>query len=128
MFDPFDKITVLTAAGAYTIALHYDTDAAAPDYTDDGGLVYLGDARTISAQLGDAAHDVAALLHRHSAANDSLYHHEYRSAAAVARYLKLAYGVAGILEVTRRGDRYHAECWPSLTMKMSASSALMMMH
>lgn len=109
MFDPFDKIAVPTTAGTYTIALHYDIDAAVPDYTDDGGLVYLGDARTISAQLGDAAHDVAALLRRHSAANDSLYHHEYRSAAAVARYLKLAYGLAGILEVTRRGDRYHAE-------------------
>jgi hypothetical protein len=109
MYDPFDKITVTTPAGTYVIALHYDLDAAAPDYTDDGGLVYLGDARTISAQFGDASHDVAELLRRHTAANDSLYDHEYRSSAAIARYLRMTYGLAGVLHITRSGDRYHAE-------------------
>ena len=42
MFDPFDKIAVPTTAGTYVIALYYDIDAAAPDYSDDGGFVYLG--------------------------------------------------------------------------------------
>ena len=106
MFDPFDKIAVPTTAGTYVIALYYDIDAAAPDYSDDGGFVYLGTARTISAQLGDAAHDVAALLRQHTAANDSLNDHEYRSAAALCRYLWLTRGLTGILEVTRSGDRY----------------------
>lgn len=106
MFDPFDKIAVPTTAGTYVIALYYDIDAAAPDYSDDGGFVYLGTARTISAQLGDAAHDVAALLRQHTAANDSLNDHEYRSAAALCRYLWLTHGLTGILEVTRSGDRY----------------------
>ncbi len=106
MLHPFDKIAVETTAGTYEIALHYDIDAQVPDYTDDGGLVYLGDARTISAALGDAAHDVAALLRNHNATNDSLYEHQYRSAAAIARYLGLTLGLTGILEVTRCADRY----------------------
>ncbi|WP_241473984.1 hypothetical protein [Mycolicibacterium neoaurum] len=107
MLHPFDKIAVATAAGTYVIALHYDIDAQAPDYTDDGGLVYLGDARTISAELGDAAHDVARLLRQHSATNGDLDDHQYRSAAAIARYLRLTLGLAGILEVSRSTDRYY---------------------
>lgn len=109
MLEPFDKIAVDTTAGIYLIALHYDIDAATPDYCDDGGFVYLGDARTISAQLGDAAHDVAELLQRHNANNESLWEHQYRSAAAIARYLQIRYGLAGVLEITRQGDHYRAE-------------------
>ncbi len=109
MFAPFDKIAVTTPAGTYVIGLHYDLDASVPDYTDDGGFVYLGDTRTISAQLGDAAHDVVALLQRHSATNDSLWDHQHRSAAAIARYLRLAHGLTGVQEVHHNGDRYHCE-------------------
>jgi|JI10StandDraft_1071094.scaffolds.fasta_scaffold18126_9 hypothetical protein len=106
MLHPFDKLTVDTFAGPYVIELHYDLDAAAPDYTDDGGLVYLGDARTISARHGDASHIVDELLTAHSVHNDNLYDHEIRSGAAIARYLRLRYGLTGILEVARSGDRY----------------------
>jgi hypothetical protein len=106
MLHPFDKLTVDTFAGPYVIELHYDLDAAAPNYTDDGGLVYLGDARTTSARHGDASPIIDDLLTARSVHNDNLYDHEMRSGAAIARYLKLRYGLAGILEVTRSGDRY----------------------
>ena len=56
-----------------------------------------------SAEDGEAA---VALLRQHTAANDSLNDHEYRSAAALCRYLRLTHGLTGILEVTRSGDRY----------------------
>ena len=109
MLDPFDKITVDTPAGVYVIALHYDIDAEVPDYTDDGGFVYLGDGRTIAAQYGDASHDVADLLRRHNATNDALWDHEHRSAAAIGRYLRIRHGLAGVQEVVHSGDRYRAE-------------------
>lgn len=109
MLAPFDKITVPTPAGTYVIALHYDLDPQVPDYTDDGGFVYLGDTRTITAQFGDAAHDVAEMLRQHSANNDALWEHQRRSAAAIARYLRLVYGLTGVLQVHHCGDRYHAD-------------------
>lgn len=109
MLPAFDKIAVPTPAGTYVIALHYDLDPHVPDYTDNGGFVYLGDTRTIAAQFGDAAHDVAELLRRHSANNDTLWDYQHRSAAALSRYLHLAYGLLGVLEVHRSGDRYHAD-------------------
>ncbi len=109
MLAPFDKIAVATPAGTYVIGLHYDLDPVMPDHPEDGGLVYLGDSRVISVQLGDAAHTAAELLRRYSATNDALWEHEYRSPAAIARYLRLAHGLTGVLEVHRRGDRYHSE-------------------
>lgn len=108
MLDPLDKIAVPTAAGTYVIELHYDTFAPVPDYTDDGGFVYLGDSRTISAGIGDRAHEVAALIRAHTAHNEHLRPHECRSAAAIARYLHLTYGLAGVLEVSRCADTYTA--------------------
>lgn len=109
MLDPFDKITVDTLAGVYVIALYYDIDAPVPDYTDDGGFVYRGDGHTIAAQYGDAAHDVADLLRRHNATNDSLWDHQHRSAAAIGRYLRIRHGLSGVHEVVRSGDHYHAQ-------------------
>lgn len=109
MLDPFDKITVDTPAGVYVIALHYDIDAPVPDYTEDGGFVYLGDGRTNAAHYGDASHDVADLLRRHNATNDSLWDHEHRSAAAIGRYLRIHHGLAGVQEVVRSGDHYQAQ-------------------
>jgi hypothetical protein len=108
MIGPFDKIAVPTTAGTYVIELHYDTDALVPDYSDDGGFVYLGNSRTISAGNGDRAHEVAALIRAHTAHNEDLWPHQCRSAAAIARYVHLTYGLPGVLEVSRCGDTYTA--------------------
>lgn len=93
-----------TAAGPYTVRWLVDESADQP-YDDGFGLAKIGSNRYIEVTHGKDADEIASLIRYHRRANaydGNIYDGEVRSAAAIARYVRLKFGVVGVLELDDR--------------------------
>jgi hypothetical protein len=98
---------ISTPAGDYVVRWIYDEFQERP-YDEGFGLVMVRDnSDRIDISQGENASEVANLVSYHrlaNAYNGNIYDSEIRSSAAIARYLRLKYGMVGIVVVD---DDYH---------------------
>lgn len=108
--NAYREVEVDTPAGVYTVELHYDETPEQP-YNDGLGFAFDGGRESIDQAMGDHADEVLSLIKGS----------EVRSAAAIARYLRLKYGFKGIREVSGdystgepssdRGESFQGLAW-----------------
>jgi len=120
---PYRTDKIDTPTGEYTIELHYDDGPEQP-YDEGFGLALVGDRRHCDLNTGEHSDEILSLIRYHSrenAYNGNIYDSEIRSAAAIARYLRVKYGLKGIREIDHdfhvsepssdRGEAIHGLAW-----------------
>lgn len=121
--NAYETAEVDTPAGVYTIELHYDESPEQP-YNEGLGFAFDGGRESIDQAMGEHADEALSLIkyhNRRNAHNGNIYDTEVRSAAAIARYLRLKYGLKGIREVSEdyftgepssdRGESFQGLAW-----------------
>ena len=98
-----EREVIDTAAGEYTVRWIYDEDAGQP-YDSGFGLVKIGEHHrrfdiTTDAEHADEVADTVRYHRKGNAYDGNIWDREVRSSAAIARWLRLKFGLKGIVVI-----------------------------